>query len=280
MLDVGDTRRLRAEVRNDAGDLVTPATVLLRITRPDGTAVTPTVTLPPVDTGVLLHDYLIEAHGRHVVYWRTTNPNRAFADAFSAAPESWPGIVGLTEVKRHLNMPLDDTSQDEELRGFVLSASAVVEDVTGVMARRTITETNSGGGRHIVLSRAPVLDVAEVVADGVEVDPGDYTASPSGLLARRSGRWPAGLRNVEVTYVVGRESIPFNVLDATLELIRINWRPQQGGNYSAFDGGGGDDFGVSAGAEASLQGSLRLGFFVPNTVVQRLSPDQRGPVVL
>jgi Phage QLRG family, putative DNA packaging. len=186
----------------------------------------------------------------------------------------------LSDVKAHLNISADDTTDDEELRGLILSACAVVEDIVGVVAARTFTETASGGDRYVALERSPVISVTSVTVDGQVVDPGAYTVSPSGLLAYRSGAWPDGFRNVEVVYIAGRDVPPANVVDATKELIRINWRPQQGGNYSAFDGGGSDDFGVPASVEASLQGQLRLGFFVPNTVVQRLQPDRRGPVVL
>lgn len=272
MWDVGDSIPLRYLVTDDAGDPVDPATATLTIRLPDGTTVTPTVTLPPAETGTLAAAYEITQHGRHVVLWRTTGPSRGYADVFNAAPEDWPAIVGLTEVKDHLTISQDTTVYDEDLRGFILSASMIVEDVVGVVARRTITETASGGGRHIILERPPVIEVVEIRADGVLVDADDYAASPSGLLSRRAGVWPAGLRNVEVTYLVGRPVVEPNVLNATLELIRINWRPRQGGNAGVFDGGRGDEF--------QTGGEVRLGFFVPNTVMQRLAPNARPPVVM
>lgn len=271
MLDLGDAVELRFEAPS------TPTAVTLTITLPDGSTVKPDV--GELVNGAYVVDYTITQHGRHVVYWRATSPDVAYADVFNAADPSWPAIVGLSETKKHLNIDLGDTSRDEELRGFILSASMVVEDVVGVVARRTITETASGGGRHIVLEKPPVIEVVEVRVDGQAVDAGDYEVSPSGLLSKRFGAWPAGLRNVEIVYLAGKPVVPPNIIDATKELIRINWRPQEGGNYAAFDMGRGDDFG-NAGLEASLQGNLRLGFFVPNTVTQRLQPDQRGPVVL
>lgn len=280
MLDVGDTRRLEFLARDPAGTLVNPTSVVLTVTLPNGTTATPAVTNPPSEVGVFAVDYVLATYGRYVARWVATGPDIAYTDVFSAADPAWPVLVGLAEVKQHLNYSAGDDADDEELRGFIASASAVVEDVVGAVGRRTVVETNSGGERHIVLSHSPVLAVDEVQVDGEVVDAGDYTVSPSGLLAKRSGRWPAGFRNVQTTYQVGRVAVPANVHEATLELIRINWRPQQGGNYGPFDGGPGDDFGVSAGAEASLQGSLRLGFFIPNTVTERLSPNQRGPVVL
>ncbi|MEU8264476.1 hypothetical protein AB0C02_28120 [Micromonospora sp. NPDC048999] len=276
--DLGATVPLGVDVRDSAGNLVNADSVTLTVTLPDGSAVAPEVD-SPVEAGRYSCDFVPSMPGRHVVRWTTSGPATAFVDVFHAIPDGFEAIVGLAETKRHLNIPADDDQDDEELRGFILSASMVVEDVVGVVARRAITEKASGGGRHIVLEKPPVLEVVEVRVDGVLVDSGEYTGSPSGLLAHRNGCWPAGLRNVEVTYLAGKTVVPPNIIDATLELIRINWRPQAGGNYSAFDGGRNDDFG-NAGLEASLQGNLRLGFFVPNTVVQRLAPDQRGPVVL
>lgn len=273
MWDVGDTIGLRYLVTDDSGEPVDPDTATLTVRLPDGTTATPAVTLPPASTGSLLVDYEIAQHGRHVVLWRTTGPTTAYADVFNAVSPDWPAIVGLDATKRQLSIDRDNTIHDEDLRGFILSASMIVEDVVGVVARRTITETASGGGRHIVLERSPVIEVAEVRVDGILVDVGDYAASPSGLLTRRAGTWPAGLRNVEITYLAGRSAVAPNVLNATLELIRINWRPRQGGNAGVFDGGRGDEF--QAGA-----GEVRLGFFVPNTVMQRLAPNSRPPVVM
>ncbi|WP_431976176.1 hypothetical protein [Micromonospora haikouensis] len=272
MLDVGDT----ASFTWDVGS--TPDTFSARVRLPDGTQTTLTPTEDPDRPGRYVAEYVVAQHGRHLVSAAATGPAWADVDVFNAAPPDWPAIVGLAEAKKHLEIEANDHDRDDELRGFILSASMVVEDVVGVVARRTVTETASGGGRNIVLEKPPVLEVVDVRVDGAVVDPSVYRWSPSGLLTHQGG-WPAGLRNVEVTYLAGKLVVPPNVVNATLELLRINWRPQEGGNYAPFDGGAGDDFG-NGDLEASLQGNLRLGFFVPNTVIQRLQPDQRGPVIL
>ena len=275
MRDVGDTIRLVYMAKNPAGAPADPASVQVTITLPDGSTAAPTVDNP--SPGQYTADYVIEQYGRHVVHWSAQNPDDAYLDVFNVASPEWPALVGLAEVKRHLNYSLNDTSDDEELRGFILSASEVVEDIVGVTARRQVTETNSGGSRVIRLSKVPVLSVLSVSVDGEPVDDADYTATAGGVLAHRTS-WPSGV--VETVYEAGRKVVPASVRDGTLELIRVNWRPQQGGNYSSFDLGQGDDFGVSRAVEGSLQGEIRLGFFVPNTVVQRLQPHRRPPVVL
>lgn len=279
MIDVGDIFQVAVAVRDVAGVLTNPTTATLTITLPDGTTTAPTVPLPPAVTGTLRVDYATVQAGLHRWRLTTTGPVTAYADAFNVVDASWPALVGLAEVKDHLNIPATDTTDDEELRGFIASAGAVVEDIVGVCGQRTIVETNSGGEGYIALSKRPVISITSVVIDGHTVDSGDYTASPSGLLAHRTTCWPAGFHNITTTYVAGRPVIEPNVIDGVKDLIRINWRPQAGGNYGAFDGGQLDDF-AAAQETGLMQGQLRLGFFVPNTVTQRLQPDRRGPIVL
>lgn len=281
MHDIGDTVPLGLDVRDAAGQLTNAATITLSITLPDGTPVdpAPAVVNPPAVTGRYGFDFVATVAGLHRVRWTTTSPATAFADVFNVVEADWPAFVGLAETKKHLNIPPDDTSRDDELRGFILSASAVAEDIAGTLATRNLVETYSGGSRNILLRRRPVQSVTSVIIDGTTVDPGDYTGSAAGVLHRRFGHWPHGFHNVQVTYAAGRTVMPANSLDAVKELIRINWRPQEGGNYSPFDGGESDDFGVSRTAEGGLQGEIRLGFFVPNTVMQRLQPQARSPHV-
>lgn len=276
MIDLGDLVQVAVSIRDADGNLTNPSTADLTITLPDGTTDTPAVPLPPTELGILRVDYQTVQFGLHRWRLTTTGPVTAHADAFNVVDSSWPALVGLAEVKEHLNIPASDTSQDDELRGFILSASEVAEDIVGEVAQTEAAETYSGGSPSILLRRRPVLSVTEVQVDGTVVDASTYIVSPSGVLRHSSGCWPRGFHNVQATYVSGRTAAQASVLDATKELIRINWRPQQGGNYSPFDGGQADDFG--AGGDGA-QGMIRLGFFVPNTVMQRLMPHARAPHV-
>ncbi len=282
MYDLGATVPIRFDVRDVAGELADAETVTLAIRLPSGDLVDPApqVTNPPATQGSYVYDHVAGASGLHRIRWTSTNPTRAFADVFNVVDPDWPVIVGLSETKQHLNIDPADTSRDDELRGFIASASAVVEDIVGTVARRTVVETCTGGSRVLRLATPPVISIGQVLTDGRLVDAGDYSYAQSGLLVHRWADWPAGLRNIEVTYTAGRLAVLPNVLDGTMELIRVNWRPQQGGNYGPFDLGGEDDFGVSRATEGSLQGQIRLGFFVPNTVIERLMPNRRAPVVM
>jgi hypothetical protein len=273
--DLGETYPATVLVRDENSTLVNPTTITFTFTRPDATTDTPTPANPA--TGTFQYDEPLTQFG----LWRfravSTGPATAYADAFNVVSSDWPAFVGLAEVKNHLNIAASNTTHDEELRGFVLSASAVVEDIVGTVARKTYTETYSGRGETAILLRhRPVLSVTSVTVNGSAVT--DFSCTEHGILSRASTysalTWPRGVDNVAVVYQAGRVAPPWNVLNATKELIRINWRPQTGGNYSVFDGGRGDDFGQ--GAEPA---EIRLGFFVPNTVMQRLQPSARAPHV-
>ncbi|MGH3679091.1 MAG: hypothetical protein ACRDT2_02010 [Natronosporangium sp.] len=271
-VDLGDVYSLSITTRNAAGQPENAGGVTLVITRPDGTPATGTTPSNP-SAGSYVYDYLTEHAGRHIYRWLATGANAAaHTDAFNVIPAGWTAIVGLAETKQHLGIPATDTTADETLRGFVLSSSAVVESIVGPVARRTVTETHHGGDVAVVLRQAPVISIMSVTENGVAVAASGYSLSDAGVLYKASNyavtsTWRSGVNNIAVTYVPGRAIVPPSVLDATKELIRINWRPQQGGNYSDYDQGLDDDYGTRE------PGEIRLGFFVPHTVMQRLAPE-------
>ena len=175
-------------------------------------------------------------------------------------------IVTVAEVKTHLNIPSSDTSSDAELAGFISAATPVIEHVTGPVVARAVVEKYDGGYEALVLRQPPVISITSVTEDGTAVAASDYTLSDAGVLYRKSGVWLCGRSTVQVTYQAGRSTVPASIALAAKELIRINWRPQQGGNYSPVDGGSSD---VGA-------GEPRLGFFVPNRVAEMLVPHAQA----
>lgn len=182
------------------------------------------------------------------------------------------GFVPLAEVKDHLNIPSTTTTYDTELQRFIDSACEVVEGVVGPVSQRSVTEMRSGGGSTIALAITPVMSVTSVTESGRVIPSAGYSLN-DGLLTRVVGYWSScwlpGTNNITVTYVVGRAVVPASVLDGTKELIRLNWRPQTGGSGSVFN----------QGADNTGGGEIRLGFFIPNTVMQRLQPHALGPLV-
>lgn len=283
--DLGALVPLGVDVRDAAGVLTNADSLALTITLPDGTPSTPAIANPPAVTGRYVYDYPSTQRGRHVARWLGGGPATAYAEVFYVRPAEPLALVSLRDIKLHLNLSLDDTTYDEELVDASETATEVIEGYVGAMARRTITaEKHSGtGGPALVLRHSPVMSITTVTENGVTVDADGYSLSPdSGVLYRVAGyvdsAWPRGRHNIAATYVAGApgQVIPASVIDAEKELVRINFRPQLGGNYSPFDGGGSDNFGAPV---APSSGALRYGFFVPNVVVRSLEPHGRGPVI-
>lgn len=267
MFDLGDTVPLGIDIKNAAGNLVNASTINLAITLPDGTTAAGTTPSNP-STGRYEYDYVTTQAGRHLVRWTSTTPTTAYTDAFDVRSAAGIAIVSLADVKKHLNIPAATTDHDDELRGFADTATDVIEHITGSVIRRTIVETHSGRYRTaLALHHPPVLSITSVTENGTAVASTAYSLDgEAGLLYKVAGsytpdRWRTGLLNIVVTYVAGRSAVPPPVREAGLELIRINWRPQQGGNYSPFD------------TPSAETGERRLGYFVPHGVLRLLVPS-------
>lgn len=278
--DLGAVVPLGVTVKNAAGTATNASTITLGITLPDGTAAAPSVTNPPSTTGQYQYDYTSAQQGRHVVRWTSTNPVTAFTDVFYVRGAASLSLVSLTDIKKYLNIAAAVTDHDEELRDAEACACDVVEFYAGAQARRTVTaEKHSGRGQAGIVLRQRAITVTEVTENGTVLAAAGYSLSDAGVLYRVAGytdaTWPTGRNNISVTYQAGaaNQIIRASVLDSVKELVRINFRPQLGGNYSPFDQGGTDDYGTPSG------GQMRFGFFVPNVVMQRLQAHSTGPTV-
>ena len=240
--DYGDPVALSVQVRDSTGTLANATTVTCTVTLPDGTTSSPSVT--NASTGVYTISYAPTAAGRHVVRWTATGTNAAeFDDVFVVKSRSHTALLSLADFKSHLN--ITSTTNDEELRRCLLSASDLAERVTGRIFRlTTFTEAHDGGTSAISLRRLPVVSLTTVTESGSTITSTGYTLDASaGVLYRGSStapmEWAAGQRNVSVTYVAGEGDPPQTAYDLVLELGRHMWRTQRGGAASTL---GGDDY--------------------------------------
>ena len=257
MYDIGDPVALSVTTTDSSGNPANPGAITLTVTLPDGTTATPSVTSNPVGTHTA--SYTTTQEGRHGVSWVATGVNlSAYADSFNV--DAWRGLVSVAEAKDHLNASGITAANEEELRFHVLTASQVVEDLIGPVARRTITEVVTPIGGKLWL-RPPVISVSSVTSAygyTATYTVGDlYVDGESGVVHYGAGGSTFAYP-VTVTYVAGRAVVPAPIRMAVLDLIRINWRPQQGGNYSAFDE-------VAGGPSV-----MRLGYFVPRNIEEGL----------
>lgn len=224
--DLGDVVALAVEVKNSAGSLANATAVTLTITKPDGTTTSPAVANP--STGKYTSSYTPADAGRYAIRWVATGTNAcAFADAFTVFDTTELGLVGLDDVKQHLN--ITSSTSDEELRVVLMAATAAAEDYLRRPLRRT-TETQTfygptGNGLALVLDRPGVASVTSVDNDGdALVADNDYAADLNAGVIWRSSGWEYP---VVVTYVTRGLDSPA-IRQAVLELVRHLWETQRG----------------------------------------------------
>jgi hypothetical protein len=226
--------RLELKVYDLAGALADPDDVSVTILLPDGTTSDESGNAVRESTGVYYLDYEPALVGNYGVYWVTTGVNAGtLEDAFNVEDLTIAAPVSLSEVKDHLNMAPTRLESDDELRAFINSATAAIEARVGPLTRRQVTETHNGGVSGILLNSPPALSVTSVTENGTTVSPSGYRLSPGGgVLTRVNGYtksvWTDGFANVTVTFTAGRTSIPADIRQAVLELVRHLWTTQRG----------------------------------------------------
>lgn len=131
-------------------------------------------------------------------------------------------LTTLDKVKRFLNKDETETTHDAVLQDLITAASAAVETYTArKFTQDSYTELYDGTGLpHLVLRQAPVASVTSVKLDGQELPADDYAVyGQTGVLRRKTGYWPEGVQNIEVSYTAGYASVPPDVEQAAILLV-------------------------------------------------------------
>jgi hypothetical protein len=238
--DLGDVVPLGITITDSTGANANASAVTCTITLPDGTTSTGSVTNP--STGLYNCDFSPSQTGRHAVRWVATGTNAsAYVDDFLVRDFAELGIVGLAEAKDYLNIPATDTTNDEELRSFIDSASDLAESYVGqVLGRRTFTNELYDGGTEFIRIRNPkVISVTSVYENDALVSSSNYVLDYTGqrlyrigsgtLYATNSyGYWTQGMNNVKITYVAGYVNPPMAAKQGVLVIIKHLWETQRG----------------------------------------------------
>lgn len=224
--DLGDTVPLTAEVRNAAGILVAPATMILTIRLPTGTEVTPSVGNPSV--GRYETDYVPTVEGDFDWYFQSTVPATSLSGSFHVGPRFPHYLISLTDAKAALNKT--GTVDDEELRTVIESVTAVIERHAGeVIARRTVTEQRRvPAGGMLVLDYQPVISLTSVTGLGAGAgtwNVANLNVTSDGVVSVLGGPGLYGL--LQVTFVAGYESIPAHYAEAAKIQVAWQWETQR-----------------------------------------------------
>jgi len=151
--------------------------------------------------------------------------------------------VSLLDARRQLRLEDDDTSQDEELQGFIDDAVAWVEGYTGlILEARDVDLVARVSATAVELRGWPIKPTAAVSAtiDGTAV-PGvrlDLSSRPARLLPAVNASWPMSRVDqiLMVTVRAGYEPddvLPGNIRRAMLVLIGAYDADREGGDIIA-----------------------------------------------
>jgi uncharacterized phiE125 gp8 family phage protein len=269
----------------DLGDAVTltypskpasPASVVLTIGQPDGTTAGPFAALSGTWT------FTPAQVGRHTVLWVSSGPADAYSDTFDVAAAEAGGIISLADAKAHLRFPADYDVDDEELRLFIASTTALIEHEVGPVLPADHTEIVQAVDT-IVLSKAPVLRVSSIATTFPLADYA-FSASqyvldgPSGILRRIpfiggpldwSTNWTPGLYpmaiQLTVTYTAGRPTVPAALQAAARIIVENLWESRR---IAGSQSPGGDEV-QQFGREV-----------IPARAIELMAPYRRAPRIV
>jgi hypothetical protein len=209
MTDLGDLVPLAVKIRDASGAPMNASSVTLTISLPDGTTTSPFVANPPTITGEYNADFVPTQYGRHRVHWVSTGPAVAFDDIFDVRDPSSTSLISLVDAKRHLNIPLGSTTDDEELRQFIEASTYAIERHRNeVIARRVFTEPVRPSG-VVQLDNRPVIRLISLTSPSTTwnvldwaVDQWSGVITGSGLSGDVTAVYEAGYVQVPAHYVL------------------------------------------------------------------------------
>jgi hypothetical protein len=203
-------------------------------------------------------------------------------------------LVSLPDVKDYLAIDSGDRSHDAKLLRFISAVRPLIEQVVGPVIPQTFTEWHDGGQTTVRLRRRPstALGCSPVlnVLGAVEFrGPTPYTLSlvqnpalatlysihldprTATLTRRTTGGGVISFaqmpESVYVAYQAGQQTVPWNIYEAALEAIRVNYRttlPTGRGSRSQTD---------------ETDTGPPLGFFLPRRCRELLAPQRRHPSI-
>lgn len=264
MYDVGDTATVTTELRDADGELIA-ATVVITVTKPDGTTLTP---VPDVvsngGTGLYKALVPVSVAGTWRYKWTASGAVTAVDGGQVEVVDVGRVLVaGLDEFRAQLDR--SDTSDDTELRIYLESATNQVEWLVGPLSPTTITERHRAVDL-IPLRRFPVMSVESltVVLAGVAgsaLSTSDYYVDvDNGEISVYSYRSMYGRCEYEVAYTIGRTSISVDIKLAGLIIAQHLWAVENG------------RFTINAPGEDTLALVPGSGWLIPHRALELLRP--------
>lgn len=274
---VGQQAQLFTVVK-DVNDIPIDATISLVVTKPDGSTITPSITHP--GTGTYTSAFTVNAAGPWLYVWTASGAATGVDDGQIEVAAQGLRIVGLADVKLHLNKK--DSDDDVELQDFIDAAQAMIEREIGPVTPKTYSEYYDGGCHRITLYHGPISSITSITENlnGQflrTLTTNEYTIDAVvGSIARilPGGThyfFQGGREDVVVQYIGGRTyPVDGNIRLAAKELTAHLWRNSQIGRTSRRGG--------RSAVSDDDSAPVSLAFSMPNRVRELLGTGR--PIVL
>jgi hypothetical protein len=254
--DVGDTASLD-QFRVLLAGVLTDATVVVTVTKPDGTTTAPT----PVHTATGLYDATVTVDQAGVWTWVWTASGAVTSKETGQFTAIAPRVLvaDFAEFKAHLNRT--DLTDDAELRTYLVAATDWVErTIGGPLSVQTFTESVPVSGWWITPSQRPLVSVTSLTPElGALLDPSAYVVDT--LRGAIRIRWGAFTGWYTLVYKAGYAVIQERHKLAGLIVAAHLWQIQNGGGGMPFPG----DSDVP---------QFGQGYAIPNRAKELLAPDR------
>lgn len=126
----------------------------------------------------------------------------------------------LEEVKEYLN--IKEANQDTLLTNLIARVSALFDSyLSRKLAVDSYTDVFSGNNRSYHMTKQyPVVEVVEAKSDGQKLSV--LAVVDNEVVVE--GRFATGLLNCSVQYVAGYEEIPYDIVQACIELVGVKYK--------------------------------------------------------
>lgn len=246
----------------------TGATVVLTVTLPDLTTATPAVT---ESSGTYSATVSTPQAGRYRLKWSIAATSKVYTDILDVWPADPRFIVSVDEMISAIRQTTTVAATDRsDMRLFIAAATPVIEDVTGAVLVRTVTQTEDGGKSGVALYERATA-ITSVTVDGTALAAGvDYVWNENAAVlyagsTSAKSHFSDGQQNVVIVYSVGSSTIAANVRMATIELVRHWWQWGRQTHRAALPGD----------SPATPMSTTPAGYAVPTRVLELLQPSAR-----
>jgi hypothetical protein len=229
--DIGDGVTLTTPIVTPGGAPITGATVLLVVTRPDGTTLSPAPTVtetPPASGTYVSTAFVVDQAGQWLARWTASGTTTArawskFLVGTDPVVTDLPPFASPDDLREETGSTATDLP-DARARRILAGVSSRIRDVCGwSISQETgaVFTRDTPCGRDLLLPTLRLTAVTSVVLNGTTLAASEYEWNSTGRLRRLAGWYTASaeLRTVVATvthgYPVGQ--IPESVRDTCLE---------------------------------------------------------------